>query len=605
MSQATATPYTAAGPRPVLIRRPLYPSLTGAPTAFFAAALATDLAYWASAGVEWETFSIWLITAGLVVAFFVALAGLADVVGGRRHHALAPSLRQVFCDALAAVLALANAFVHSRDGYTAVIPTGIILSALTVLILVLARVGQRPLILTPPDTNAYAVKPLRGHGTVPTLGALLAFAAGIGAIVIFAGPLPPPMAAADQYGPNPLLPAPHQYLLPPMHVAATAPWGTAMPTVAAGLKIEALGTGFEHPRSVYVLPNGDVLVVEASGPQAPIHRPKDFIMGVVKSFAGASGHGGNRITLVRPAGPNTQAVRTTFLDHLNSPFGVALVGNDLYVADTDAILRYPYTDGETQITAPGTRFVDLPGGPIDHHWTKSLVASPDGTKLFVGIGSNSNIAENGMEVERGRAAIWEIDRTTGEHRVFAHGLRNPNGLQFEPATGKLWAVVNERDELGPNLVPDYLTSVKENAFYGWPYSYYGQHVDPRVMPQRPDLVAQATPPDYALSSHVAPLGMVFDTSPTLPAAYKGGAFVGEHGSWDRTPLNGYKVIFVPFTNGVPSGKPQDVVTGFLNGRNEARGRPVGLALDKSGALLVADDLGNTVWRVSGTAQPAS
>jgi glucose/arabinose dehydrogenase len=249
--------------------------------------------------------------------------------------------------------------------------------------------------------------------------------------------------------------------------------------------------------------------------------------------------------------------------------------------------------------------VDLPGGPIDHHWTKSLVASPDGTKLFVGIGSNSNIAENGMAAERGRAAIWEVDRATGEHRVFAHGLRNPNGLQFEPTSGKLWAVVNERDELGPNLVPDYLTSVKENAFYGWPYSYYGQHVDPRVMPQRPDLVAQAIPPDYALSSHVAPLGMVFATSATLPATYKGGAFVGEHGSWDRTPLNGYKVIFVPFTNGVPSGKPQDVVTGFLNAKNDARGRPVGLALDKSGALLIADDLGNTVWRVSAAGQPGT
>jgi glucose/arabinose dehydrogenase/uncharacterized membrane protein len=601
MSQATT--YATPAPRPVLIRRPLYPSLTGAPTALFAAAFATDLAYWASAGIEWETFSIWLITAGLITAFFVGLAGLADVFSGRRHHALTPSLRQVFCQALAIVLAIANAFVHSRDGYTAVIPTGITLSALTLLILILSRVGQRPLILTPPDTNAYAVKPARGHGTIPTLGALLAFAAGIGAIVVFSGPLPPPIAATDQIGPNPVLPPPHQYLLPPMDVPTTAPWGTATPTVAAGLKIEALGTGFEHPRSVYALPNGDVLVVESNGPKAPINRPKDFIMGVVKSFAGAGEPGGNRITLLRAAAAGAPAIRTTFLDHLKSPFGVALVGNDLYVADTDAILRYPYTDGETKITAPATRFVDLPGGPIDHHWTKSLVASPDGTKLFVGIGSNSNITENGMAVERGRAAIWEIDRATGEHRVFAHGLRNPNGLQFEPTTGKLWAVVNERDELGPNLVPDYLTSVKENAFYGWPYSYYGQHVDPRVMPQRPDLVAQAIAPDYALSSHVAPLGMVFDTSPTLPATYKGGAFVGEHGSWDRTPMNGYKVIFVPFANGMPNGKPVDVVTGFLNAKNEARGRPVGLALDKSGALLIADDVGNTVWRVS--AQPGT
>jgi glucose/arabinose dehydrogenase/uncharacterized membrane protein len=605
MSQATVTQYAAAPPGPVTIRRPLYPSLTAAPTALFAAALATDLAYWASAGVEWETFSIWLITAGLVVAFFVALAGVADVVGGRRRHALAPSLREVFCQALAIVLAIANAFVHSRDGYTAVIPTGIILSALTLLILILSRVGQRALVLTPPDTNAYPVVRERGHGTLPTLGALIAFAAGIGAIVVFSGPLPPSIAAADQYGPNPLLPAPHQYLLPPMNVPTTAAWGTDVPTVAPGLKVQALGTGFEHPRSLYVLPNGDVLVVEANGPKAPINRPKDFIMGLVKSIVGAGAHGGDRITLVRAAGPNTPAVRTTFLDHLKSPFGVALVGNDLYVANTDAIIHYPYTEGETKITAPGTRFVDLPGGPIDHHWTKSLIASLDGTKLFVGVGSNSNIAENGMAVERGRAAIWEINRATGEYRVFAHGLRNPNGLQFEPTTGKLWAVVNERDELGPNLVPDYLTSVKENAFYGWPYSYYGQHVDPRVVPQRPDLVAQAITPDYALSSHVAPLGMVFDTSPTLPATYKGGAFVGEHGSWDRSPLNGYKVIFVPFTNGVPSGKPVDVVTGFLNAKNDARGRPVGLALDKSGALLIADDVGNTVWRVSAASQPGS
>jgi glucose/arabinose dehydrogenase len=292
-----------------------------------------------------------------------------------------------------------------------------------------------------------------------------------------------------------------------------------------------------------------------------------------------------------------------FIDHLHSPFGMVLVGNDFYVADTDAVLRFPYQTGQTFITAQGVKLTDLPGGPIDHHWTKSLTASPDGTKLYAGVGSNSNITENGMVAEFERASVWEIDRATGAHRLYATGLRNPNGLQFEPQTHVLWAVVNERDELGPDLVPDYFTSVKDGAFYGWPYSYYGQHVDPRVMPQRPDLVARAIPPDYALSSHDAPLGMVFYTGTNLPAAYRGGAFVGEHGSWDRTVLNGYKVVYVPFTNGRPSGMAQDVVTGFLNTDNKARGRPVGLAVDTLGGLLIADDVGNTVWRVTAAAPP--
>jgi len=269
----------------------------------------------------------------------------------------------------------------------------------------------------------------------------------------------------------------------------------------------------------------------------------------------------------------------------------------LYVADTDAVLRFPYQAGQTQITASPVKLCDLPGGPIDHHWTKSLTASPDGTKLYAGVGSNSNITENGQEAEKERAAIWEIDRISGAHRLYATGLRNPNGLTFEPESHVLWAVVNERDELGPDLVPDYMTSVKDGAFYGWPYSYYGQHVDPRVMPQRPDLVAKAIPPDYALSSHVAPLGLTFYTEDSLPAHYRGGAFVGEHGSWDRTVLNGYKVVFVPFTNGIPSGMAEDVVTGFVDG-NHAHGRPVGLAIDGKGALLIADDVGGMVWRVS-------
>jgi glucose/arabinose dehydrogenase len=409
-----------------------------------------------------------------------------------------------------------------------------------------------------------------------------------------------------QIGANPDLPAQQQYLVPPMHVAAVVGWkqGEA-PTVADGLQIKALASGLQHPRSLYVLPNGDILVVESKAPGTePIKRPKDFIMKWVESWATSGGETGesNRITLLRDAdGDGVAEVKSAFLDHLHSPFGVALVGNDLYVANTDAIVRYPYNPGDTKITAPGTTLTPLPGGPIDHHWTKSLVASPDGSLLYVGVGSNSNITENGIEAEKDRAAIWEVDRATGRWRIFASGLRNPNGLTFEPQSHALWTVVNERDEIGPNLVPDYLTSVKEGAFYGWPYSYYGQNVDPRVQPQRPDLVAKAIAPDYALSSHVAPLGLAFDTGTSLPASYQGGAFVGEHGSWNRPQLNGYKVIFVPFANGRPNGPAQDVVTGFLNADEKSRGRPVGLAIDKSGNLLIADDVGNTVWRVSSAA----
>ncbi len=402
-----------------------------------------------------------------------------------------------------------------------------------------------------------------------------------------------------QIGASPTLPEPRQYLVPPMHIAKAARWSEGQtPTAAPGLQISALATGLANPRSIYVLPNGDVLAIESSGPTPPIKRPKDLIMGWIQTFSGAKAQGANRITLLRDAGDDGVAkTRSVFLDHLHSPFGVALIGSDLYVAETDALMRYPYTPGQTSITAPGTKVVDLPGGPIDHHWTKSLAASPDGTKLYVGVGSNSNIAENGMQAEVDRASVWEVDRRTGAHRIFADGLRNPAGLGFEPRSGQLWAVVNERDELGPDLVPDYLTSVRDGGFYGWPYSYFGGRLDPRVMPQRPDLVAKAIVPDYALSSHVAPLGIAFATD-AAPAAYRGGVFIGEHGSWDRDPLNGYKVIYVPFRDGRPSGPPQDVATGFLNADNEARGRPVGLATDKTGGLLIADDLGDTVWRVS-------
>ena len=413
---------------------------------------------------------------------------------------------------------------------------------------------------------------------------------------------PKPMDPHKQLGPNPYLPAIHQYLLPPMAVSKVIGWHGEKPTVPAGMKIEALATGLMNPRSVYVLPNGDVLIAETGQPgPAPVNRPKEFIMGWLEKKSHTSSKPGQRITLVRMDASGAPILRTVFIDHLHSPFGMVLVGGDLYVADTDAVLRFPYQTGQTKITAPGVKLTDLPGGPIDHHWTKSLTASPDGTKLYAGVGSNSNITENGIPAEKDRAAIWEIDRATGAHRLYATGLRNPNGLSFEPTTHVLWAVVNERDELGPDLVPDYMTSVKDGAFYGWPWSYWGQHVDPRVMPRNPAMVAKAIMPDYSLSSHVAPLGMVFYTGTSLPAAYRGGAFVGEHGSWDRFPLNGYKVVYIPFANGRPNGMAQDVVTGFATAKNEARGRPVGLAMDNGGGLLIADDVGGTVWRVTGAA----
>jgi len=416
------------------------------------------------------------------------------------------------------------------------------------------------------------------------------------AVLALAACGPEPRDPKKQIGANPDLPDIHEYLLPPMHVVKNVGWNGATPKAAPGLKVTALARDLKNPRMVYALPNGDVLVVESDGPPAPISRPKEFIMNLIEKQAHSRVKAGNRILLLRDNG-NGHVSRYIFLDHLHSPFGLVLVGNDFYVANTDGVMHYPYQEGQTQITAPGTQLTPLPGGPIDHHWTKSLTASPDGTKLYAGVGSNSNITENGIGAELDRAAIWEIDRATGAHRLFATGLRNPNGLTFEPETKVLYTVVNERDELGPDLVPDYLTSVKDGAFYGWPYSYYGQHVDPRVMPQRPDLVAKAIAPDYALSSHVAPLGLTFNPGDALGAHYRGGAFIGEHGSWDRSELNGYRVIFVPFANGKPSGMTEDVLTGFIDG-DTAHGRPVGVALDKQGALLVADDVGGTVWRVT-------
>jgi glucose/arabinose dehydrogenase len=417
-----------------------------------------------------------------------------------------------------------------------------------------------------------------------------------------------PAVQTAQHGPGAQapLPPPKNYLLPPMKVTEAGSWKQGeTPVVPASLKITALASGLMHPRFVYTLPNGDILIVESNGPKQPKMRPKDVIMGPIKAYGGSAAKGANRITLVRQGSGGAPAQQTVFLEGLKSPFGVALVGNDLYVANADSLMRYPYKDGDTKITAAGVKVTDLPGseGPLNHHWTKSLLASPDGSKLYIGVGSNSNITENGMEAEMNRANILEMDRASGALRVYASGLRNPNSMQWEPQSKAMWTVVNERDEIGPDLVPDYLTSVKEGAFYGWPYSYYGQHVDARVMPQKPELVAKAIVPDYALGSHVAALGLVFNgPNSTMPANMREGAFVGEHGSWDRSPPSGYKVVFVPFQNGKPSGKPVDVVTGFLT-EGHAKGRPVGLAMDRSGALLVADDVGNTVWRVSAAGTP--
>ena len=350
-----------------------------------------------------------------------------------------------------------------------------------------------------------------------------------------------------------------------------------------------------------MLPNGDVLVAESAAPQRPEEGKglKGRVMKLFMKRAGSARASANRITLLRDAdGDGRAELRTPFLEGLNSPFGMALVGGLLYVANTDAVLRFPYRTGDTRITAPGERLAELPAGARNHHWTKNILASRDGRKLYATVGSNSNVAENGMAEEDGRAAVWEIDLASGAKRLFAGGLRNPNGLGWEPSSGALWTVVNERDELGSDLVPDYLTTVADGAFYGWPYSYYGGHVDARVQPPRPDLVAKARKPDYALGSHVAPLGLAFDTGSRLPAPFSGGAFIGQHGSWNRDPLSGYNVVFVPFKGGRPSGLPMEVLGGFVNGKGEANGRPVGVAIDARGALLVADDVGNAIWRVS-------
>ena len=405
------------------------------------------------------------------------------------------------------------------------------------------------------------------------------------------------------YGPNPTLPPPARTIVPTVKVAPAKGWPkNAKPTPAAGLAVAAFATGLEHPRTLLVLPNGDVLVVETNAPERPEEgkKIKGKIMQTMMKKAGAATPSANRITLLRDANHDgTVETRTTFLRNLSSPFGLALAGDTLYVANTDSLVSFRSREGETEITAAATKVADLPGGPLNHHWTKSLAASPDGKLLYVGVGSNSNVGENGIEKEENRACVLEIEAATGRMRVFASGLRNPAALAWNPQTGALWAAVNERDELGSDLVPDYMTALKDGAFYGWPYSYYGQHLDERAKPPRPELVARAIPPDYALGAHTACLGLAFHDGKGLPERYaSGGAFIGQHGSWNRNPPAGYKVIFVPFANGKPNGRPEEVLTGFLGPAGEAYGRPVGVAVDKTGALLVADDVGNAVWRVT-------
>jgi glucose/arabinose dehydrogenase len=408
----------------------------------------------------------------------------------------------------------------------------------------------------------------------------------------------------QQMGNEPILPAAKNFLVPPMQVPEGIGWqGDAHPTVASGLKIEKIADGLKHPRQLMTLPNGDVLVVESNGPGTePVTTPKQLVAGLIKNRSGKGAQGGNRITLLRKLAGSGKWEQHVYLEHLHSPFGLQLIGQTLYVADTDKIMKYPYVAGANSISDPGTELADLPS-TINHHWTKSMLASPDGKKLYVGVGSNSNITENGIAVEFRRAAILEVDVASGASRVFASGLRNPTGLQWEPRTGKLWAIVNERDEIGADLVPDYMTAVQEGGFYGWPYSYYGQHVDQRAQPQRPDLVAKAIKPDFALTSHVAPLGLLFYTGTNLPAMYRGGAFIGEHGSWDRSPLSGYEVSYVKFVDGLPTGQKVPVVTGFASADEKALfGAPVGLAQGSDGALLIADDVGNTIWSVTASGQ---
>ena len=416
------------------------------------------------------------------------------------------------------------------------------------------------------------------------------------------------LAEVNGFGQNPDLPPPEKSMIPTVNVVKAIGWtGNATPVAAEGTNVVAFARGLDHPRWVYVLPNGDVLVAETNAPPRPEDNTgiKGWFFTRYQKKAGGGVPSADRITLLRDAdGDGTAELRTALLENLHSPFGMALVGDALYVANTDAVIRVPYKAGDTKITAAPTKVLDLPAGLRNHHWTKGLIATPDGSKLYVAIGSNSNVAEHGMAEEVGRAEVWEIDLSTGRHRTFATGLRNPVGMAWGPKTGELWVTVNERDELGNDLVPDYMTAVRDGGFYGWPYSYYGANVDDRVEPPRPDLVASAIVPDYALGSHTASLGLANAEGNQLAPRFAEGMFVGQHGSWNREPRSGYKVIFVPFSSGRPSGLPIDVLTGFVTEEGDAMGRPVGVAVDRRGGIIVADDVGNVVWRVVGPAVTA-
>ncbi|TYT25635.1 sorbosone dehydrogenase family protein [Luteimonas viscosa] len=403
-----------------------------------------------------------------------------------------------------------------------------------------------------------------------------------------------------QYGADPQLPEPERGLLPDMVIAEPAGWGDRLPTVPEGFEVRAIATDLRIPRQTLVLPNGDILVAEGRGGNAPSLKPKDVIAGPIKAAGTTQVESGDRLTLLRDAdGDGDYEVQTVFADDLDAPYGLALVGNDLYVANQDAVVRFDYRPGQTQASAGTPETLTQLPSEINHHWTKAMTASADGRLLYVGIGSNSNITERGMVAEADRAMVWEIDAATGMHRPYATGLRNPTALAIQPGSGQLWAVVNERDELGPDLVPDYLTSVREGGFYGWPWAYWGRNVDDRVRPRNPDKVAESITPDYSLGAHVAALGLDF-SSPVMGPEFADGAFVGMHGSWNRSEPVGYKVVFVPFRNGRPSGDPIDFVTGFRDDDGPTRGRPVGVTVDPRGALIVADDLSNTIWRVART-----
>jgi glucose/arabinose dehydrogenase len=436
------------------------------------------------------------------------------------------------------------------------------------------------------------------------LGVAVVAAVAVGGYMAFGGESAT-LNAVEGYGPNPKLPPPNPTLIPTVNIAEASSWKAGeSPVAAQGLAVKEFAGGFDHPRTLLVLPNGDVLVAETNAPPKPDDGKgvRGFVVGVVMKQAGADVPTANRISILRDAdGDGVAELKQPFIENLNSPFGMTLSNGKLYVANTDGVVSFPYKDGDLKITAAPEKIADLPAGAINHHWTKDVIASKDGAKLYATVGSNSNVAENGMAAEVNRAAILEIDLATKQTRLFASGLRNPNGLAWQPDSGALWVAVNERDELGSDLVPDYMTAVKDGGFYGWPYSYYGDHVDVRVKPQNPELVAKAIMPDYALGPHTASLGLTFTKNADLGANFSNGAFVGQHGSWNRKPRSGYKVIYVPFTDGKPSGPPVDVLTGFINAQDKAQGRPVGVAIDSKGALLVADDVGNKVWRI--TRQP--